>query len=299
MGKGKKVLDSYAQFWTLITLVIHFLHCLLCLSNYLDWVRHQEEQLGLRIVRLYLALTIIAIISFLLFSSVFYMWAWRYASSEDAAKRRRIWGIAINLVFADFPLFCTEVDIVWNVGFATGLQGLSFIFTCLSFAYSAIRVWLFVMVRVIKRASPHAHVGGVQATNGGVIPQSPARADNPFGLSAFDRMPIDKAVPQHSFVSNEEEMGGPTAIPDALGDVDQSFDIDAVRAGMWGCFFFVLFPFLKYPDISISTFFNNTTGGIIPAPRQQVTYHAPTPAQGIIPTNTYSRAPSVYSVNAP
>eukprot|EP01061_Rhynchopus_euleeides_P047630 TRINITY_DN9651_c0_g1_i1.p1 TRINITY_DN9651_c0_g1~~TRINITY_DN9651_c0_g1_i1.p1 ORF type:complete len:278 (+),score=108.36 TRINITY_DN9651_c0_g1_i1:27-836(+) len=268
MGKGAKLFDSYAQFWTLITLVIHFLHCLLCLSNYLDWVRHQEETLGLRIVRLYLALTIIAIISYLLCSSVFYMWAWRYASSEDAAKRRRIWGIAINLLFADFPLFCVEVDIVWNVGFATGLQGLSFIFTCLSFSYSAIRVWLFAMVRVIKRATPHGHVGGVMVREGGIIPASPVRRDNPFGLGAFDRQPIDQSLPTQSFMNNTDEELGPTVISAALDDREDVLDEASHRAG-----------------------------GIIPLPRKTMDYPAPTPAEGIVPAGhsySQSRAPSAF-----
>ena len=159
MGKGRKIFDSNAQLITMLTLVIQFLHCLLSLSCYLDWVRHQEDVLGRRIVKLYLALVIIAIISFLLFSSAFYMWAWRYASCEETAQKRRIWGIAINLLFADFPLFCTEVDIMWNVGFATPLQVMSFFFTIFSFGYSAIRVWFFAMVRFIKRSQPPERLG--------------------------------------------------------------------------------------------------------------------------------------------
>ena len=178
MGKGAKLFDSYAQFFTVCSLVIHFTQCLLCLANYLDWVRHQQADIGNRIVNLFLALTIIAIITFLLCSSVFYMWACRYASSEDAAKRRRIWGIGINLLFADFPLFCTQVDIVWNVGFASGLQTIAFLFTCLSFGYSGLVVWLYLAGRVIKRALPHKAPAG-----GGVLPPSPPRNDAPFGLS--------------------------------------------------------------------------------------------------------------------
>eukprot|EP01062_Namystynia_karyoxenos_P035699 TRINITY_DN26092_c0_g3_i1.p1 TRINITY_DN26092_c0_g3~~TRINITY_DN26092_c0_g3_i1.p1 ORF type:complete len:397 (+),score=127.14 TRINITY_DN26092_c0_g3_i1:92-1192(+) len=160
-------LSSQTQIITLLTILIHFLHPLLCMANYLDWVRHQGEVIGDSIVSIYLALCIIAILTYLLVSSVFYFWALRYASDEDAAKRRRIYGIVINLLFSDFPLFALEVDIVWDVQFATGLQALSFLFSILSFAYSAIRAWFFVMVRCIKTQQPTEHLGGEAGAAGG------------------------------------------------------------------------------------------------------------------------------------
>lgn len=145
-----------SRFITLLTLVIHFIHPLLCIANYLDWVRHQSasDSLGSRLVIAYLAMSIIAALFYLLVSSVFYMWAWRYPEPEEIAKRRRIYGVVTNLFFSDFPIFLVEVQIVWDVGFETGLQGTSFIFTCLSMLYSGIRVWTFAMVKVIKVQAP-------------------------------------------------------------------------------------------------------------------------------------------------
>lgn len=145
-----------SRFVTLITMVIHFVHPLLCVANYLDWVRHQsgDDALGSKLVVAYLAMTIIAVLFYLLVSSVFYMWAWRYPEPEEIAKRRRIYGIVTNLIFSDFPIFLVEVQIVWSVGFATGLQGTSFVFTCISLMYSGLRVWTFVMVKVIKVQAP-------------------------------------------------------------------------------------------------------------------------------------------------
>lgn len=141
---------------TLLTLVIHFIHPLLCIANYLDWVRHQsgDDSLGERIVTVYLAMSIIAALFYLLVSSVFYMWAWRYPEPEEIAKRRRIYGVFTNLFFSDLPIFLVEVSIVWIVGVATGLQIVSFIFTCISLFYSGLRVWTFVMVKVIKIRAP-------------------------------------------------------------------------------------------------------------------------------------------------
>ena len=155
-----------SRFITLLTMVIHFIHPLLCIANYLDWVRHQTAEppngLGEKKVIAYLAMSIIAALFYLLVSSVFYMWAWRYPEPEEIAKRRRIYGVITNLIFSDFPIFLVEVQIVWDVGFATGLQGTSFVFTCLSMLYSGLRVWTFVMVKVIKVQAPAG--GGPVAT---------------------------------------------------------------------------------------------------------------------------------------
>ena len=137
-----------------ITLIVHYVHPLLCIAIYLDWVRHQENNLRTKLVVAYLATSIIAALFYLLVSSVFYMWAFRYPEPEEIAKRRRIYGIITNLIFSDFPIFLVEVQIVWDVGFATGLQGTAFIFTCISLLYSGLRVWTFVMVKVIKVQAP-------------------------------------------------------------------------------------------------------------------------------------------------
>lgn len=188
---------------TLLTLIIHFIHPLLCVANYLDWVRHQsgEQNLGKQLVNAYLAMTILSAVFYLLISSVFYMWAWRYPEPEEIAKRRRIYGIIGNLIISDFPIFMVEVQIVWKMQFATPLQGLCFVFTCISFAYSAFRVWTFVMVKVIKHQAP---VAGAQSTYTGGrsfngIPQGNAYSPNrsQYGDGRFDNtdMQMGNVVP--------------------------------------------------------------------------------------------------------
>lgn len=170
-GDPIEKIGGSSRFVTLITLVIHFVHPLLCIANYLDWVRHQNSVLGDKLVVAYLAMSIIAALFYLLVSSVFYMWAFRYPEPEEIAKRRRIYGIITNLIFSDFPIFLVEVQIVWDVGFATGLQGTSFIFTCISLLYSGLRVWTFIMVKVIKVQAPvvgsQAAFVGARAFDGG------------------------------------------------------------------------------------------------------------------------------------
>jgi hypothetical protein len=163
---GRDIIESIggsSRFVTLLTMVIHFVHPLLCIANYLDWVRYQTggDSLGDRVVSVYLGMTIIATLFYLLVASVFYMWAWRYPEPEEVAKRRRIYGVVVNLIFCDLPIFFVEVDIVWTVGFVTGLQGTCFIFTILSLVYSGLRVWTFFMVKIIKIQAPviGAHAG--------------------------------------------------------------------------------------------------------------------------------------------
>lgn len=186
-----------SRFVTLLTMVIHFVHPLLCIANYLDWVRYQtgSDSLGERVVTVYLAMTIIGTLFYLLVASVFYMWAWRYPEPEEIAKRRRIYGVIVNLIFSDLPIFFVEVDIVWTVGFATGLQGTSFIFTILSVLYSGLRVWTFFMVKIIKVQAPvvgaHAGLQGpgvrnfdapVYAGGGGRPGLSPGFADEDYDM---------------------------------------------------------------------------------------------------------------------
>ncbi|KAJ9444570.1 hypothetical protein DIPPA_26161 [Diplonema papillatum] len=172
MGEGE-----WQKTFTLITIVIHFVHPLLCVANYLDWVRHEEEELGSRTVNLYLAATIIATLMYLMVASVFYMWAYRWPLPEEYAQKRRIYGVIVNLLFSDVPLFAIEVDIIWKVGgFVAGIQGACFLFTCLSFAYSGIRTWIYLMITVIKATHPRhhggvampGHMGGGYAGGGGI-----------------------------------------------------------------------------------------------------------------------------------
>jgi hypothetical protein len=194
-----------SRFVTLLTLVIHFVHPLLCIANYLDWVRFQDgdgNAVGKTVVQAYLAMTIIAIIFYLLVASVFYMWAWRYPEPEEVAKRRRIYGVVVNLITSDFPMFIVEVQIVWSVGFRTGLQGTSFIFTVISMAYSGLRVWTFFMVKVIK----------VQAPIGGAYP-----GPGPMGARGFTENP---------YVVGPASSGGPSPMmvgppPYAQGGMQQ------------------------------------------------------------------------------
>ncbi|ORC92296.1 uncharacterized protein TM35_000045100 [Trypanosoma theileri] len=170
-----------SRFITFLTFLIHFIHPLLCIANYCAWVCYQDAVLGSSIVNAYLAMSIVAAVFYLFVSSVFYMWAWRFPEPEEVSKRRRIYGILVNLLFSDIPLFVIEVKICWIVQFANGMQGTSFVFTCISLMYSAVRVWIFIMIKLIKVRAPMVgaqpqfagvatYSGGGSRQNGGMHP---------------------------------------------------------------------------------------------------------------------------------
>lgn len=162
---------------TMFTVILNFLHSLFAVINYCHWMRNQRERLGAPIVDAYLSMVIIGTIFFLFVASVFYMWAWRFPEPEEVAKRRRIYGTFVNMVFADIPLFVVEVKVVWMVRFADGIQGFTFCLSCVSLAYSILRVWTFFVVKVIKIRAPvlREHPRFTMNTNLPVYPRSAAQ----------------------------------------------------------------------------------------------------------------------------
>ncbi|KEG10908.1 hypothetical protein DQ04_03161040 [Trypanosoma grayi] len=168
-----------SRFITFLTFLIHFLHPLLCIANYCAWVTYQEEVLGAPLRIAYLVMSIIAAVSYLFVASIFYMWAWRFPEPEEVSKRRRIYGIVVNLLFSDIPMFVIEVKICWKVQFAHGVQGTSFVITCISLMYSAVRVWTFIMIKLIKLRAPV--VGTQPQFSGSVMYPSSSRPPGPSG----------------------------------------------------------------------------------------------------------------------
>ncbi|RNE98828.1 uncharacterized protein Tco025E_09138 [Trypanosoma conorhini] len=170
-----------SRFITSLTFFIHFIHPLFCIANYCAWVMYQVPVLGESIVHAYLAMSVVAAVFYLAVASVFYMWAWRFPDPEEVSKRRRIYGILVNLLFSDLPLFVIEVKICWVVQFASGIQGTSFVITCISFFYSAVRVWTFFMIKLIKMRAPV--VGAQPQFAGSAMYAAEGRGAGPSGYS--------------------------------------------------------------------------------------------------------------------
>eukprot|EP01012_Entosiphon_sulcatum_P056817 TRINITY_DN80519_c0_g1_i1.p1 TRINITY_DN80519_c0_g1~~TRINITY_DN80519_c0_g1_i1.p1 ORF type:complete len:240 (-),score=25.35 TRINITY_DN80519_c0_g1_i1:102-821(-) len=167
---------------TLLTLFIHWVHTVLLCVCYVNYIQNQYDTLGSTICGAYLAFFIISNITFYGVVSVYYMWAYRFPEPEEVSKRRRITGVIINLLICDLPIFLIEVQIVWNVQFEAPIQGLSFVWTCLSFFYSSVRFWTYMMVRVIKfndRSHQAVKQGGPGSVRGGASVRAPSPMRGP------------------------------------------------------------------------------------------------------------------------
>ncbi|CAJ1012086.1 hypothetical protein Q4I28_007399 [Leishmania naiffi] len=149
-------LGGFSRCTTLLTFAIHFLHSLFSVVNFLSWVNTPESRLTHNMKIVYLSLTIVCCLSYFLGASVFYMWAWRFPEPEEVAKRRRVYGVSINLLFCDLPIFIIETKIVRQLNFPAAIMGFTYVLTCVSFSYSVLRVWFFFMVRFIKFHFPTA-----------------------------------------------------------------------------------------------------------------------------------------------
>ncbi|KAK7196890.1 hypothetical protein NESM_000630200 [Novymonas esmeraldas] len=162
---------------TLLTFAIHFLHALFTMVNYLAWVRRPEATLINSIRVAYLALGILCCIFYFLGASVFYMWAWRFPEPEEVAKRRRVYGVGVNLFFCDLPVFILETRIVWQLQFPAAIMAFNYCLTCVSLCYSVLRVWFFFMVRVIKfRLPTSTAIGANYPTRAAVVARREAEA---------------------------------------------------------------------------------------------------------------------------
>eukprot|EP01065_Artemidia_motanka_P023805 TRINITY_DN28466_c0_g1_i1.p1 TRINITY_DN28466_c0_g1~~TRINITY_DN28466_c0_g1_i1.p1 ORF type:complete len:546 (+),score=131.97 TRINITY_DN28466_c0_g1_i1:48-1640(+) len=163
-------------------MTVHFVRPLLCSVNYLAWVRDERDELGGTLVDAYLVLTVVALFAFFLGSSAFYAMSHRWPDPRIRAAKRISWGVLINLLLADIPLFVLEVDVAGNVGLENGMQTICLLLACASLGGSTFRTWLFCTTRYIQHdmtgksqipvvrrpASPHGSVAWSAIPRGSV-----------------------------------------------------------------------------------------------------------------------------------
>lgn len=171
-------MGGHSRFATLLTFAIHFFHALFAVVNYLSWVREQTGTLTTGTILAYLSLSVVCCVFYFFGVSVFYMWAWRFPEPEEVAKRRRIYGVMLNFLFCDLPLFIVETKIVWLLKFPSAIMGFTYCVTCISLLYSSIRVWLFVMVKIIKFRMPVAARLGTPYTTVSGVPRGDMDSTN-------------------------------------------------------------------------------------------------------------------------
>ena len=134
---------TFSQVETVIHLVLHFTHIILCVIISVVW-DYDEPSDGQKIA--YTILSTMAAIVFLVFVSPFHMWSIRGYPDVVVSSRRAV-GLVINLLFCDLPMFCIETDVVVKHGFIDTLWIMSYMVTVVSFLNSFFRVWLFIVGR--------------------------------------------------------------------------------------------------------------------------------------------------------
>eukprot|EP00756_Hemistasia_phaeocysticola_P028356 Hpha_TRINITY_DN16171_c3_g1::TRINITY_DN16171_c3_g1_i3::g.7638::m.7638 len=216
-----------AQEWSSVCLFVHFLHPVASSLNYVSYVSSAEDELGDGIVTWYRVMLVFAGLGFFLVASVFYMWAFRFHEDEHSASDRRTLGVLLNLLFADTPLFIIEIHIVWKVTWTrTTWLAIALTVTCISFAFSGIRVWLWGINKYLrsqerdyrqrpatlpgyKRAGPvYEERAGNKATfDGGGVPTSGWA----IGDVAVDGWPADEPMPRGDLLDAEPLKQGEVA----------------------------------------------------------------------------------------
>jgi hypothetical protein len=131
---------------TVLTMLIHLLHPLMCIVNYQTWAK-STPLISENVRKAYLGLTIISFCGYMLVSSGFYMWAYKLPEPDELAIRRRVYGVVTNLVLSDFPIFLVEVQLMWSKGWLDSIQGATFLCTLLSLLYSLFRIAAFLLVK--------------------------------------------------------------------------------------------------------------------------------------------------------
>eukprot|EP01062_Namystynia_karyoxenos_P059511 TRINITY_DN50958_c0_g1_i1.p1 TRINITY_DN50958_c0_g1~~TRINITY_DN50958_c0_g1_i1.p1 ORF type:complete len:291 (+),score=93.79 TRINITY_DN50958_c0_g1_i1:70-942(+) len=142
---------------TLLVALLHS-HPFVALASWLHWARHEQDGpdalLSPRVVGLYVILITVAILSLVTITSVFYTLAYRWPLPVRDAAMRRQWGVVSNLFLSDLGLFGVQLHIVFEVGFASGLQAVAFLWVCVSFAFSAIQSWVRLMRTMVAATEP-------------------------------------------------------------------------------------------------------------------------------------------------
>eukprot|EP00993_Chasmostoma_nieuportense_P003904 NODE_4599_length_765_cov_16.915361_g4440_i0.p1 GENE.NODE_4599_length_765_cov_16.915361_g4440_i0~~NODE_4599_length_765_cov_16.915361_g4440_i0.p1 ORF type:complete len:235 (+),score=56.82 NODE_4599_length_765_cov_16.915361_g4440_i0:67-705(+) len=145
---------TFQRILTLLACVVGLAHILFSSLSYYTYVQQDVKTLGRTFVDTYLAFVIIGAFFFFAISSPIYMWSYRYYEPDKAALHKRTIGISINLLFSDVPLFFLDVDLCWKVNLKTIIQSFALILTCISFAYSILSLWIFLLDFVGHFKSP-------------------------------------------------------------------------------------------------------------------------------------------------
>ena len=128
---------------TLFLLHWHFFQVAICGFNWRFFISQEVSMLGENLTRFHIAFDIIGLLAFLMVSSVFIYWPYRFGAYMLPKTRRNklMTGLFIIYFLHVLPLWIVEFGIIWNYGWHTLLQSVCFVFLTISWVLETLGVW--------------------------------------------------------------------------------------------------------------------------------------------------------------
>jgi hypothetical protein len=121
------------------------------LGNHVAWVRFNDGLLdGKPPSQLYLALVILALVSYFLIGGVLFYRGAKYAKDDKERNRYMSLGVAVQYALTDVPLWLADISIFYFLGWQTEVQSITFMLRTISFLFNSIITWHIYMHRIVK-----------------------------------------------------------------------------------------------------------------------------------------------------
>jgi hypothetical protein len=127
----------------------YFVGCAFSIGNYVGYFRYNyNDMYSDGVKRAYIAFVVIGTATFVLFSSVVWLWAAKYSAAPSLRAQRLQWGIWAIFVLKDFPLFVIELHAIMCCGWNSSYQGFVFVVQCIFATFSFSFTWLSFIWRM-------------------------------------------------------------------------------------------------------------------------------------------------------
>jgi threonine/homoserine/homoserine lactone efflux protein len=167
-----------------VALLIYFMvDILFSLTNFLAYVRHEEDRYGKDFVKAYLAFVVLGLVFFGALASVLWVWAARYSTSHKERRRRTALGVVVVYLSNVLPLFIMEYHAILCCGWVSGIQGFCFVLKTISWLGASVMVWLSYTWRAARWMEYHFTLVGTTA-------QDTRSSSTPLMMSASTTMPL-------------------------------------------------------------------------------------------------------------
>lgn len=121
----------------------HFFLLMVTGFNWRFFVSKEESMLGSNLPRIHLAFVIMGTLIYAFLASVFMFWPYRFGNYMLPKSRRNKLFLGAFLVYFVHVLPCwiVEFSIVWNYGWHTVIQAVSFVYLTVSWIIETLSVW--------------------------------------------------------------------------------------------------------------------------------------------------------------